>query len=56
MTTNILSALGSASGIDTKQLVQDLVSVQKAAPQARLNSRTADAQAQVSAYGILKSS
>ncbi|NQZ51873.1 MAG: flagellar filament capping protein FliD [Moritella sp.] len=56
MTTNILSALGSASGIDTIQLVKDLVGAQKAAPQARLDSRTEDAQAQLSAYGILKSS
>ncbi len=56
MTTNILSALGNASGIDTKQLVKDLVGAQKAAPQARLDSRTESAQAQLSAYGILKSS
>lgn len=55
MATDILSALGSGSGINTTQLVEDLVSVQKAPQQNRLDARTEQATAQLSAYGVLKS-
>jgi len=55
MTTDILGALGSGSGINTTQLVQDLVSAQKAPQQGRLDARTETADAKLSAYGVLKS-
>ncbi len=55
MATNIISALGGGSGIDTTKLVTDLVAAQKAPQQARIDSRTAEFTSQLSAYGLLKS-
>lgn len=55
MTTNILGTLGSSSGLDTQQLVSDLVAAQKAPLQGRIDTRTAEFTAQLSAYGLLKS-
>lgn len=56
MDTNIVSALGGGSGIDTIKLVQQLVEVEKAPQQQRLDSKKETLDAQISAYGTLKSS
>ena len=56
MVTNIVSALGAGSGIDTTSLVSQLVDVEKAPQQARLDSKKETLTAQISAYGTLKSS
>lgn len=56
MDTNIISALGGGSGIDTKKLVSQLVEVEKAPQQNRIDSQKEKLQSQISAYGLLKSS
>ncbi|MGY8871095.1 MAG: flagellar filament capping protein FliD [Pseudomonadales bacterium] len=56
MDTNIVSALGAGSGIDTKSLVKSLVDVEKVPQQERLDSKKETLNAQISAYGTLKSS
>ncbi|WP_293264084.1 flagellar filament capping protein FliD [Neptunomonas sp.] len=56
MDTNIVSALGGGSGIDTTNLVKQLVEVEKAPQQSRLDSKKEKLDAQISAYGTLKSS
>ncbi|SFF97447.1 flagellar filament capping protein FliD [Neptunomonas qingdaonensis] len=56
MDTNFVSALGGGSGIDTTSLVKQLVEVEKAPQQGRLDSKKETLDAQISAYGILKSS
>ncbi|WP_372739202.1 flagellar filament capping protein FliD [Neptunomonas sp.] len=56
MDTNFVSALGGGSGIDTTALVKQLVEVQKAPQQTRLDSKKETLDAQISAYGTLKSS
>lgn len=55
MSTNFVSALGGGSGIDTKKLVSELVEIEKAPTQQRLDSRQSNLQAQISGYGALKS-
>lgn len=56
MATNIVNALGAGSGIDTASLVNSLVDAQKAPQQSRLDSKKTTLDAQISAYGTLKSS
>lgn len=56
MDTNIISALGGGSGIDTTSLVKQLVEVERAPQQNRLDSKKEQLEAQISAYGLLKSS
>lgn len=56
MATNIVNALGAGSGIDTASLVNSLVDAQKAPQQNRLDSKKTTLDAQISAYGTLKSS
>jgi flagellar hook-associated protein 2 len=56
MDTNFVSALGGGSGIDTTNLVKQLVEVEKAPQQSRLDSKKETLDAQISAYGTLKSS
>lgn len=51
ISTNILTSLGAGSGIDTRQLVQDLVAAERAQPQARLDARRAAVEAKISAQG-----
>lgn len=53
---SIVSALGAGSGIDTTSLVEQLVDVERSAPQTRIDSKKESLAAQVSAYGSLKSS
>lgn len=56
MDNNIISALGGGSGIDTTKLVKNLVELERAPQQQRLDSRKEKLDAQISAYGTLKSS
>ncbi|GAA0787677.1 flagellar filament capping protein FliD [Marinobacterium sediminicola] len=53
--SNIINTLGAGSGIDTTALVSQLVEVERAPQEARLNSREQKLDAQISAYGTLKS-
>jgi flagellar hook-associated protein 2 len=56
MSTDIISALGAGSGINTTELVSSIVEAQYEPLQSRIDSRTEVASAQLSAYGIVKSS
>ncbi|WP_417223758.1 flagellar filament capping protein FliD [Amphritea sp.] len=56
MDTSIVSALGFGSGIDTVSLVNQLIDVERAPQQQRLDSKKETLDAQISAYGALKSS
>ncbi|MBR9868125.1 MAG: flagellar filament capping protein FliD [Oceanospirillales bacterium] len=56
MDTSIVSALGAGSGIDTVALVKQLVEIEKAPQQQRLDTQKTSLDAQISAYGALKSS
>ncbi|WP_372833832.1 flagellar filament capping protein FliD, partial [Pontibacterium sp.] len=56
MGNNIISSLGAGSGIDVSGLVDGLVAVEKAPLEGRLDSRQEKLEAQISAYGVLKSS
>ena len=55
MATDIISALGGGSGIDTQKLVKDLVAAQKFPQQTRIDNRSEEFTSQLSAYGLLKS-
>lgn len=56
MANNIISSLGAGSGIDVTSLVQGLVSAERAPQDNRLSTREEKLDAQISAYGVLKSS
>lgn len=56
MSDSIIKSLGAGSGIDTKSLVSQLVEVERAPIQNRLDSKEEKLDAQISAYGTLKSS
>ncbi|MGH1462498.1 MAG: flagellar filament capping protein FliD [Neptuniibacter sp.] len=56
MSDSIIRSLGAGSGIDTTSLVSGLVEVERAPQQQRLDSSKEKLEAQISAYGILKSS
>lgn len=56
MANNIISSLGAGSGIDVTSLVQGLVSAERAPQENRLTTRQEKLEAQISAYGVLKSS
>lgn len=55
MANNIISSLGGGSGIDTQNLVSQLVEAERAPTDQRLDSREEKLEAQISAYGSLKS-
>ena len=55
MSQNIVNLLGAGSGIDTQALVSQLVEVEKAAPQARIDSKRENFQTQISDLGLLNS-
>ncbi|SIQ96193.1 flagellar filament capping protein FliD [Marinobacterium stanieri] len=55
MANNIISSLGGGSGIDTSNLVTQLTELERAPQENRLNSRQEKLEAQISAYGTLKS-
>lgn len=56
MGNNIISSLGAGSGIDIKGLVDGLVSVERSAPEQRLDTKKTKLEAQISGYGTLSSS
>jgi flagellar hook-associated protein 2 len=55
MATDIIGALGGGAGFDSTKLVEDLVAVQKAPQQARLDARSERYDTQLSSYGVYKS-
>ncbi|WP_096084579.1 flagellar filament capping protein FliD [Agaribacterium haliotis] len=52
---NIIQSLGAGSGIDTRSLVEQLVEVERAAPQQRIDSKTELAETRISDFGLLSS-
>ncbi len=52
---NIIQALGAGSGIDTNSLVKQLTSIERAAPQERIDNRRELAETQISDFGLLSS-
>lgn len=50
-----ISSIGVGSGIFSNDLVRQLVSAERAPTEQRLNSRQAEAEAQISAFGKIKS-
>jgi len=54
-TSNIINSLGGGSGIDTSNLVSSLVAVERQPTETRLDTRQETIEAQISAYGALKS-
>jgi flagellar hook-associated protein 2 len=56
MSDSIIRSLGAGSGIDTTSLVSQLVEIERAPQQSRLDSKQETLEAQISAYGVLKSS
>ncbi|WP_286239998.1 flagellar filament capping protein FliD [Neptuniibacter halophilus] len=56
MSDSIIKSLGAGSGIDTTSLVSQLVEIEKAPREERLNSKQETLESQISAYGTLKSS
>lgn len=52
--SNIISSLGAGSGIDTQNLVKDLVEIERKPQEQRLDKRQETIQAQISGYGALK--
>lgn len=52
---NIVSSLGAGSGIDTNGLLKQLVEIEKAAPQQRIDNKTELAETRISDFGILSS-
>lgn len=53
--SSIISSLGGGSGIDTTNLVSQLTEIERAPKQQRLDNRQETLEAQISAYGTLKS-
>lgn len=56
MSDSIIKSLGAGSGIDSSSLVSNLVNIERAPQEERLDSKEATLKAQISAYGTLKSS
>ncbi|WP_420599328.1 flagellar filament capping protein FliD [Neptuniibacter sp.] len=56
MSDSIIRSLGAGSGIDTTSLVSQLVEIERAPKQSSLDSKQESLEAQISAYGVLKSS
>lgn len=56
MTDSIIKTLGAGSGIDTTNLISQLVAIERAPTEERLDRREARLEAQISGYGLLKSS
>ncbi len=55
MVGNILNQLGGGSGLDTMALVKDLVALERAPQQQRLDARQEKLEAQISGLGMLRS-
>jgi flagellar hook-associated protein 2 len=52
---NIISQLGGGSGINTQKLIKDLVEINRAPQENRLDKREEKLQTQLSDYGVLRS-
>ncbi|MFT7559292.1 MAG: flagellar hook-associated protein 2 [Flavobacteriales bacterium] len=52
---NILQSLGAGSGIDTPNLISQLVSIERTAPQQRIDSKRDLAETRISDFGTLTS-
>jgi flagellar hook-associated protein 2 len=55
MSQNIVNLLGAGSGIDTLALVDQLVAVEKAAPQQRIDTKREKIETQISDLGLMSS-
>lgn len=55
MSQNIVNLLGAGSGIDTLALVNQLVEVERAVPQQRIDDKRTLRETQISDYGLLTS-
>ena len=56
VTTDFLGALDAGSGLNSKNLVEAPVSAERAPRESRLNTKIADSEAEISAFGLIKSS
>ena len=56
MAVDFLGALGAGSGLDSKNLVEALVSAERAPAESRLNAKITNSEQQISAYGSVLSS
>lgn len=56
MSDSIIGSLGAGSGIDTTSLVSQLVELERTPKESSLDSKQESLEAQISAYGVLKSS
>lgn len=52
---NIIQSLGAGSGIDTQNLVSQLVEIERAAPQQRIDTKRELAETRISDFGLLSS-
>lgn len=52
---NIIKSLGAGSGVDTNNLVKQLVAIERSAPQSRIDTKTALAETRISDFGLLSS-
>jgi len=52
---NIIKSLGAGSGIDSTALVKQLVEIERAAPQGRIDAKREKAEAQISDFGLMAS-
>lgn len=52
---NIIQSLGAGSGIDTNNLVKQLVEIERAAPQERIDDKRELVETQISDFGLLTS-
>ena len=52
---NIIQSIGAGSGIDTNNLVKQLTSIEKAAPQNRIDKTRDLTESKISDFGKLKS-
>lgn len=52
---NIIQSLGAGSGIDTRNLVTQLTSIERSAPQQRIDNERELTQSRISDFGLLKS-
>ncbi|MFL0797178.1 MAG: flagellar filament capping protein FliD [Cellvibrionaceae bacterium] len=55
MDTNFITSLGAGSGIDTKNLVEQLVEIEKAPGQDRIDTKRDKLETQISDFGLLRS-
>lgn len=52
---NIIQSLGAGSGIDTSNLTKQLVAIEGAAPQQRIDNKRDKAESQISDFGLISS-